>query len=329
VIHLRIVAPERKAQATLETLERYASICNIVHLPQAARRPDGDVILVDVAREDTSMVIADLRALGLKEEGSISLVEIDSQISDAADAAIRNAEGLPSDAVVWEEVEQHTSEQVELSGVFLAFMVVAGLLAAMGIYENSAILIVGAMVVGPEFGPLAGLCVAIVQRRTALARRSARALLAGFALTIPVVYLTTLLLKAVGVFDPGFSQDGHSFANIISSPDLLSFLVAACAGVAGMLSLSTAKSGALIGVLISVTTIPAAANVGVAAAYRDWDACRGSLAQLGINLGAIVLSGVTVLWLQRIHYVRRRHKQRAERGLTPTSRATTRSRPSS
>ena len=38
-----------------------------------------------------------------------------------------------------------------------------------------------------------------------------------------------------------------------------------------MLSLSTAKSGALIGVLISVTTIPAAANIGVAAAYQDWD----------------------------------------------------------
>ena len=96
-----------------------------------------------------------------------------------------------------------------------------------------------------------------------------------------------------------------------------------------MLSLSTAKSGALIGVLISVTTIPAAANVGVAAAYEDWDICVGSLEQLGINLGSIVLSGVIVLWLQRIHYMRRRHKQRAARGLTQRSRATTRSRPSS
>ena len=329
MIHLRIVAPERKAQATLETLERFGSVCNIVHLPGAARRPQGDVILGDVAREDTSMVIADLRALRLKEDGSISLVEIDSQISDAADAAIENAEGLPSDAVVWEEVEQRTSEQVELSGVFLAFMVVAGLLAMMGIYQNSAILIVGAMVVGPEFGPLAGLCVALIQRRAPLARRSFRALAVGFAIAIAAVYLTTLLFRAVGFFDDDFSLDNHSFANLISSPDFFTFFVAACAGAAGMLSLSTAKSGALIGVLISVTTIPAAANVGVAAAYEDWDTCLGSLEQLGINLGSIVGSGVVVLWLQRLHYTRRRHKLRAARGLTRTSRATTRSRPSS
>ena len=55
-----------------------------------------------------------------------------------------------------------------------------------------------------------------------------------------------------------------------------------------MLSLSTAKSGALIGVLISVTTIPAAANIGLAAAYQDWESWRGSIEQLAINLASIV-----------------------------------------
>ena len=329
MIHLRIVAPEQKARATLETLAGSDAVCNIVHLPHSARRPDGDLILADVAREDASMVIADLRGLGLDRDGSIALLEIDSHISTHAEAAIRNAKGLPSDAVVWEEVEERTSEQVELSAVFVVFMVVAALLAAMGIYQNSAILIVGAMVVGPEFGPLAGLCVALVQRHVGLARRSARALIVGFAVAIATVYVTTRLFRAVGLFDDDFSLENHTFANLISSPDFFTFFVAACAGVAGMLSLSTAKSGALIGVLISVTTIPAAANVGVAAAYEDWDICVGSLEQLGINLGSIVLSGVIVLWLQRIHYIRRRHKQRAERGLTRTSRATTRSRPSS
>ena len=40
----------------------------------------------------------------------------------------------------------------------------------------------------------------------------------------------------------------------IYQPDVLSFVVAFLAGVAGMLSLTSAKSGALVGVLISVTT---------------------------------------------------------------------------
>ncbi len=192
---------------------------------------------------------------------------------------------------MWEEVEARTSENVELSATFVAFMIIATLLAAVGIYQDSPILIVGAMVVGPEFGPLAGFCVAAVNKRRDLALRSALALAVGFPLGIAAVYLATLAFRAIGLFEDSFTQEGHGFANFIAAPDFFSFFVAACAGAAGMLSLSTAKSGALIGVLISVTTIPAAANIGVAAAYQDWSSWRGSMAQLAINLGSIVVAG--------------------------------------
>ena len=336
VIHLRIVATADKAERTLDLLERSDSVCNVVLLPGAARRPKGDVILADVAREDASVVISDLRELGVHRRGSISVDPIDTQISEQAERAVEHAKGAPADAVVWEEVEARTNENVELSGVYLAFMVIAGLLAAVGIYQDSPILIVGAMVVGPEFGPLAGICVAAVHKRGALALRSAGALAVGFPLAITVVYLSVQLFKAVGLFPDTFSQEGHSLANIIAQPDFFTFFVAACAGAAGMLSLSTAKSGALIGVLISVTTIPAAANVGVAAAYEDWSSWRGSLAQLLINLGSILIAGTAVLYIQRVLYVRRRARhladpERQAAGLpaTPKGRATTRSRPSS
>jgi uncharacterized hydrophobic protein (TIGR00271 family) len=331
VIHLRIVTPSDRSRRALELLERSASVCNIVFLEGTARRPQGDVILADVAREDASVIISELKELGIPEEGAISVEPIDSQISEPAARAVEHAKGAPADAVVWEEVEARTNENVELSGVYLAFMVLAGLLAAVGIYQDSPILIVGAMVVGPEFGPLAGICVAAVQRRGALALRSALALAVGFPLAIGVVYVASLVFKATGLFEDTFSLDGHGLSNIISQPDFFTFFVAACAGAAGMLSLSTAKSGALIGVLISVTTIPAAANVGVAAAYGDWSTMGGSAAQLGINLGSILVAGTAVLYLQRLLYVRRKARLLAEpgRGLTRTSRATTRSRPSS
>jgi uncharacterized hydrophobic protein (TIGR00271 family) len=294
------------------------------------------VILADVAREDASVVISDLRELAIHEDGSISLDEIDTQISKHAERAVERAKGAPADAVVWEEVEARTNESVELSATFLAFMVIAALLAAVGVYQDSAILIVGAMVVGPEFGPLAGFCVAAVHKRRELALRSGLALALGFPLAIAVVYVASLLFKSTGLFADDFTQDDHGFANIISEPDFFSFFVAACAGAAGMLSLSTAKSGALIGVLISVTTIPAAANIGLAAAYQDGASWRGSMLQLAINLGSIILAGSAVLYLQRLLYIRRkaRHLEDPERraaGLPPTrtSRARTRSRPSS
>ncbi len=94
----------------------------------------------------------------------------------------------------------------------------------------------------------------------------------------------------------------HPLTQFISKPDDFSFIVACFAGAAGMLSLTSAKSGALVGVLISVTTIPAAANIGVAAALADWSEWRGAMAQLAVNLTAIVLAGVATLYLQRRLY---------------------------
>ena len=317
MVHLRIVSPPDRTEKALDVLDRTPSVLNIIRLPNAARRPDGDVLLCDVAREDASVVISDLKALNLHEDGSITLEEIETAISRLAEEAERMAPGAPADAVVWEEVEQRTEENVELSGVFLLFMVLAGLIAAVGIYLDSEILIVGAMVVGPEFGPIAGFCVAFVQRRRDLAIRSGRALAVGFPLAIVTVYLATLLAKATGLTSERFDATEHGIANLISSPDVFTVIVALCAGAAGMLSLSTAKSGALIGVLISVTTIPAAANIGVAAAYQDQEGALGSLAQLALNLVSILVAGSTVLAVQRALYRRRRREHetsaRAER----------------
>jgi uncharacterized hydrophobic protein (TIGR00271 family) len=311
MVHLRIVSPPELTGQVIDVLTR-DSVINVIRLDGAARRPDGDVVLCDVAREDASVVIADLKALHLHERGSIVLEPIDTAISKAAEEAELRAPGLPSDAVVWEEVEQRTSENVELSGVFLLFMVLAALIAAVGIFLDSEILIVGAMVVGPEFGPIAGFCVALVQRRRDLALRSGVALAVGFPLAITAVFLTTLIYKAIDLTPQDFSAEDHGISNLISSPDAFTVIVALCAGAAGMLSLSTAKSGALIGVLISVTTIPAAANIGVAAAYGDRDGWTGSMTQLALNLLSIVVAGTLVLAVQRALYARRR-SARAER----------------
>jgi len=306
MVHLRIVAPSHQAEHAVDLLESSPSVCNLIYLRGAARKPEGDVILCDVAREDASVIVSDLRELEVHHEGSIAMEDIDSQISDAADRAERAAAGAPSDAVVWEEVESRTSENVEMSASFLAFMVLAMLIAAVGILTDQLILIIGAMVVGPEFGPIAGLCVAAVQKRVGLARRSLVALLVGFPLGITMTFLFTLALDGAGVIAETFSQKGHPFTDFISNPDEFSVIVAFLAGMAGVLSLTNAKSGALVGVLISVTTIPAAANIGVAAALGDGEEWVGAMEQLALNLGAILLACIGTLYLQRRLYQRRR-----------------------
>jgi uncharacterized hydrophobic protein (TIGR00271 family) len=308
VIHLRIVAPEDVAHKALRLLRASPAVINVVHLHQASQKPEGDVILCDIAREEASLIISDLKELDIPAVGSIAVEQVDTAISNAAAAAEKAAPGLPSDAVVWEEVQQRTSEETELSISFAGFMVIAMQIAAVGILFDQPILIVGAMVVGPEFGPLAGLCVALVQRQGALARRSLLALAVGFPLGVVLTLVTVLIFKETGLGPETYTAEDHQLTGFISHPDFFSFFVAFVAGIAGVLSLTSAKSGALVGVLVSVTTIPAASNIGVAAAYGDRNEASGAATQLGINLTSIVLAGVLTLFIQRIDYVKRRRK---------------------
>jgi uncharacterized hydrophobic protein (TIGR00271 family) len=306
VVHLRIVVPSHTAEHAVDLLKATPSVCNLIYLERAAHKPEGDVILCDVAREDASVIVGDLKEFGIHQEGSIAMEDVDSQISEAGERAEKAAVGSPSDAVVWEEVEARTSENTELSVSFVLFMVLACLIASVGILLDSPILIIGAMVVGPEFGPIAGLCVAAVQRRGDLVKRSLLPLALGFPLAITAACLFALAIKGLDLTPEGFSASVHPNTHFISDPDEFSFIVAVFAGTAGMLSLTSAKSGALVGVLISVTTIPAAANIGVAAAYADWSEWRGAMAQLAVNLSAILLAGFITLFVQRRLYQRRR-----------------------
>ena len=312
MVHLRIVAPGHEAHKALELLTAFPAVVNVVHLPGFARKPEGDMILCDVARPDASIIVEQLRQLGIARDGSISMQPVETQLSDAADRALE--ERPFGDAVVWEEVEARTSEETTLSANFVELMMIAALIAAVGILTDSPILIVGAMVVGPEFGPVAGFCVAVVQRRGDLARRSATALAVGIAVAVAATVAWSLVFKWTGIDSDG-PGDVRPLTEFISNPDFFSFFVAYLAGTAGVLSLTSAKSGAIIGVLISVTTIPAIANMGVAAAYTDWAEVGGAAAQLGVNLVALILGGLALLAVQRRAYEVR--LERHSTGSTP------------
>jgi hypothetical protein len=116
MVHLRIIAPANSAEQALALLTGSRYVCNVIHLPGAAQKPDGDLILCDVARREVSVLIADLRKLRVPEEGSITMQMTDTDISTAADSAQAAAHKLPfGDAVVWEDIEARTSQRMRAS----------------------------------------------------------------------------------------------------------------------------------------------------------------------------------------------------------------------
>jgi uncharacterized membrane protein len=71
------------------------------------------------------------------------------------------------------------------------------------------------------------------------------------------------------------------------------------AGIAGVLSLTASKSGALVGVFISVTTVPAAGDMALSLALGGSDQFWESATQLGVNLLGILVAALVTLTLQR------------------------------
>ncbi|MCX4916454.1 DUF389 domain-containing protein [Streptomyces sp. NBC_00687] len=299
MLHLRLITPADRTDDVVRLIEATVGTAHVVVLPGAARNPAGDAVLCDVAREAGDELIGGLRDLGIDRTGSIAVEDIDLSLSKRADKAEADAPGEGADAVLWEHLEEATHEESTLSVTYVAFITIATMIAACGVVLDNAVLIVGAMAVGPEFGPLAGLCTATVQRGPRLALRSLTALLAGFAIAMAVTVLFSLFMDGVGLFTEAQLEGPRPNTGFVYAPDWFSFVVAVLAGAAGMLSLTSAKSGALVGVAISVTTVPAAANAAVALSYGDMGQTWGSTKQLLFNLLGIVLAGILTLMAQK------------------------------
>lgn len=299
MLHLRVIAPTDSRDAVLELLTANPGVTHLVVHGGAAIDPAGDEITAEVARESANDVIDGLKKLGVKERGAITLDVVDTVMSTSAYRAEDEAEGDPTDAVVWDELIGRTREESTLNVTFVTFLCLACLIAAVGVVTDSPVTVVGAMVVGPEFGPLAALAVGLVQRRMSLARRAALALLVGFPIAMLVTAIGVMAGEAVGWIELTSTRQ-LSEVDFIFKVGPLSFVVALFAGAAGMLSLVSSKSAALVGVFISVTTVPAAGFAVVAATVGDWTVAAQSAVQLVVNLLGITIAGVLVLWVYRL-----------------------------
>lgn len=280
-------------------LDRNLGVANVVTLPGCSIKPPGDLITADLARESADGIIDALRDLGIDSDGTIAIHAIDTAISRAAEAAEDAVPGEGADAVIWEQLVRTSYADSTLSGTFVAFLLIATMLAAIAIILDSAVLIVGAMVLGPEFGALAGFAVGLVEHRRHLVRRALVSLAVGFGVAIAVTTLGALLARSVGFIDQSLVDAERPQTGFIITPDKWSLIVALLAGVAGVLSLTSVKSGALVGVFISVTTVPAGGNLALAVALADGHSMAEAALQLGINVTAIVAAAIATLLVQK------------------------------
>jgi len=299
LLHLRITVPPDRSSDVRDLLDDDPGVAHLAVVTGGSVRPPGDLFLVDVARESADQLIDVLRQLHVDRDGGIAIEAVDAAVSRPAEEAERRAPGDGSDAVVWEQVVRSTAADATLSVSYLAFLTIATLLAAVAIVNDSAPLVIGAMVLGPEFGPLAALAVALVHRRWGMGLRAVVSLTVGFAVAIAVTTLFALLGRALHWYGTDLLAADRPATGFITQPDRWSLVVAVLAGIAGVLSLTSARSGALVGVFISVTTVPAAGEMALALALGSTTDLREAATQLGVNLAGILVAALATLGLQK------------------------------
>ncbi len=201
MLSFRLIVPPGRTDAVVRHLDGDSRTTNVLVIHGSGVRPAGDLVQCEVTREAASDVLGWLRAQGLYEDGSVVVTDVAAAPSSNARATERAAPGAPDDAIVWDAVVDNAYGEARGSWSFYAFLTLATTIASVAVVTDSSILVVGAMVVGPEFGVVAALAVGLAARRPNLIKDSARLLVQGFLVAIAITAVLALIARAVGWID--------------------------------------------------------------------------------------------------------------------------------
>jgi uncharacterized hydrophobic protein (TIGR00271 family) len=283
VLHLRVFG---SAPALAVVADRLTALPGARHV---LRSGDGDAGLVtaDIRSDAADGALRAVLDLGVPVE-DVELVRLDSIGPAIAGRPI---------GLIWSDLLSQAGLNARPVGRYLAMMAMAGTIAAFGVIEGNAILIVGAMAISPDTLPVTAACTALVLRHWRLSVRALATLVAGLGLAGVVAGLMTVALDALDLLPAGFDVTSRQLDGL-QTVDISTPIVALAAGVAGMLALET-RASAAVGVAISVTTIPASAYLAVACGVGEGTQALGALLVLGINVAMLVVGGCTTLLIQR------------------------------
>jgi uncharacterized hydrophobic protein (TIGR00271 family) len=306
MLHVRMVCPPGSTGHLVQNLSDDPGVLNLVVLPGAARRPTGDAVQFDLLTASANPVLRELRSLPASA-GSVVIENVDAAITTQSGRPAHSGAWHGELAPIWEMVEARIHSGGLYPPSFYILLVIAGLIGAVGILTNSQTLIVAAMVVGPEYGAIMATALGLNKKDRRPVLDGLAALTLGFTMASAATLLFGLIIRWSGQTPTAYQAGVRPVSDFINSPNLFSIVVAVLAGVVGVVSLTEARANALIGVFISVTTVPAAADIGLSAAYGSWPQVGGSTAQLLVNVVLLIAVGAGGLSLQRYIWRGRAH----------------------
>ncbi|MGH2983559.1 MAG: DUF389 domain-containing protein [Solirubrobacterales bacterium] len=291
MLHLRLSAHQAHAAQLARSIEGLEGVRRMLLVD--AGEPGKVLISADVEAGAADRLITELERAEIEaEDYLLSRVHVVAPMPAGRTRIGRTSE------FAWVEILGEARANSRPFARYLALMMVAGAIAALGVLTSNTILIVGAMAVSPDLLPVCASCVALVGRKWPLARRSLATLLIGLSLVVGVAMLLAFSLDLLGFLADDFTVGEGGLGSLVHT-DYSTVLVALAAGVAAILAFETHASAA-VGVAISVTTIPASAYLGVAIGVGESSRGLDGLEVLSINVVLLIVAGSLTLAVQRM-----------------------------
>lgn len=311
---VQVLIPDGKRETVLETLDE-RDIGYSVTAEVGSADYDA-VVQFPLPRAAVESVLEDLRDVGIDDRTYVVVLDAETVISRefdqlkeelAAEAEEEEQgeekgiadEGITGDVrIARAELQSRAEELVTSTSTYVLLTMVSAVIATAGMLLDSAATVVGSMVIAPLIGPSLAASVGTVLNDRSLFRRGLKLQILGILVAIVSATLFALGVRYLLLVPPEIDILAVSEISERANPNFLVLAIALGAGIAGIISLMTGVSTALVGVMIAVALIPPAAAVGLGIAFGVPRLVIGASVIVTVNVFSINLASLVTLWFE-------------------------------
>jgi uncharacterized hydrophobic protein (TIGR00341 family) len=292
---VQITLPVGKRDRLLSTLDDEG--IDYVVTDEVSGREFDAVAYIPLPTNAVEPTLEQLRQAGLDDDAFTVVLEANTVVSRRyEELEERYAEEEDEDRIAREELVSAAADLSPVLGTYVIMTIVSALIATAGLLLDSPAVVVGSMVIAPLVGPAMAASVGTVVHDDDLFRRGVRLQVLGLVLSVGAAFAFAFAVRYVHLVAPIADVTTVPEVQERAAPDFLSLVIALGAGVAGIISLTTGVSTALVGVMIAVALIPPAATVGIGLAWGQPLVSLGSAVLVLVNVLSINLAALVVLW---------------------------------
>jgi len=255
------------------------------------KRGKNNVTDIILSAEDADAVIEKLQKHLSKEKYRMLIIPVEATVPRMEEEEKEEEKEEKKERRSIEEIYQDITESASLSKTYITLVILASIVAAIGILYNDVAIVIGSMVIAPLLNPNIALALSTTLAESNLAKRAVITSIIGYAIAF-----------FIGIIFGMFMKEEANAYHVISRSNitLMYILLALSAGIAGSLSVTKGVPQALVGVMVAVALLPPLVTGGLLAGSMQFYHALGAILLFMVNVVCINLAGVITFIAQGI-----------------------------